>query len=367
MILLHTSDWHLGRMLYSKKERSDEHAKFLSWLLDTVKKNAVDTLIVAGDIFDSAAPGNAAQKMYYDFLLGAHNCGCRNIVVVAGNHDSPSLLDAPKEILSALNIKIVGKITENPEDEIVVIDDENGETAAIICAVPFLRERDIIRFVEGEKYADRSKRIAENVRKHYETLAEIAENKRTETGKNIPVIATGHLSVAGGKRSDDDGVHDTYIGTIEMLGSDIFPKTFDYVALGHFHIPSITGDNNKIRYCGSPIPMGFGEAKQQKIAVLVDFEKDTITEIHIPCFQKLKSICGDKKFIFNCLSELKKQKESIWVEIIYEGKEVFPDLSVWVNELIANTKIEIIKLQNRQYLTEVLTQNDSEQSLNELD
>jgi len=367
MKILHTSDWHLGRMLYSKKERYDEHEKFLAWLLEVIKKNSVDTLLVAGDIFDSAAPSNTAQKMYYDFLLKVRNCGCQNVVIVGGNHDSPSLIEAPKEILAALNIKIVGKITENLEDEIIVINNEAGVPTAIICAVPFLRERDISRFIEGENYADRSKRIAENVRQHYEALAKMAENHRNTVAENIPIIATGHLSVEGGTRNDDDGVRDTYVGTIAMLSSDIFPETFDYVALGHFHIPSSIGGTNKIRYCGSPIPMGFGEANQQKIVLLVDCTQNKVEDIPIPCFQRLESIRGDKEYISNRLSELKKCDESVWVEIIYDGNTVFSDFEIWITEQIKDTKIDVLKLQNNQHLKKVLSQVDFSQLLEELD
>jgi exonuclease SbcD len=366
MKLLHTSDWHLGRMLYSKKERTEEHTAFLEWLLVTIKDNSVDVLLVAGDIFDSAAPSNAALKMYYDFLLKVRNCGCQNVIIVGGNHDSPSLLDAPKDILSILNVRVIGRATEALEDEVCILTNEKQEATAIICAVPFLRERDMSRFTEGECYADRSKRMAENIKKHYAEVAGIAAQKQKDVGKNIPVIATGHLSVAGGKRSEDDGVRDTYIGTIEMLGNDIFPEIFDYVALGHFHIASKIGGKDTIRYCGSPIPMGFGEAKQQKTVVLVDFDNKATSEIPIPCFQRLESIRGNKESILNRLSELKKDDETIWVEISYDGQDVFPDFTVWANELIIDTKIEILKLQNRQYLNEVLTQNDKAQSLDEL-
>jgi len=366
MKLLHTSDWHLGRTLYSKKERQDEHAAFLSWLLQTIKKNKIDLLLVAGDIFDNTSPSSTSQKMYYDFLLKVRNTGCKNVIVVGGNHDSPSFLNAPKEILSVLDITVIGNASENIENEIIVIEDDNKEPLAIVCAVPFLRERDMSRFTEGETCSDRSKRIAENIKKHYEQIAEIAKEKQKNTDKKIPVIATGHLSVTGGKTVEDDGVRETYIGNIECVGSDIFPKTFDYVALGHYHIPSVISEN--IRYCGSPVPMGFGEAKQQKCVYIVDFKEDKskISTVEIPVFQQLESIRGDKAFISERLTDLKKSDISVWVEIIYEGSDIFPDFAMWVTEQTLNTKIEIIKLQNRQYLTEVLTQDDTTQSLDEL-
>jgi exonuclease SbcD len=269
MKILHTSDWHLGRTLYSKKERHGEHTLFLEWLLKTIKDNSIEILLIAGDIFDNASPSSTSQKMYYDFLIKVKYSGCENVIVVGGNHDSPSFLNAPKDILAALNVSVIGNSSENIEEEIIVIKDKNKNPSIIVCGVPFLRERDISRFAEGENYSDRSKRINENIKKHYQEIAELAENKRKELGKAIPIVVTGHLSVAGGKRNEDDGVRETYIGNIEAVGSDIFPNTFDYVALGHYHIQSIIKDH--IRYCGSPIPMGFGEAGQKKCIYIIDF------------------------------------------------------------------------------------------------
>ena len=374
MRLLHTSDWHLGRMLYSKKDRNDEQAAFLKWLLANLMNHSVDLLIIAGDIFDTATPGNNTQKMYYDFLLKVRDTGCQNIIIVGGNHDSPSFLNAPKEILAAINVCVIGNASENPEDEVIVVKGKEDDPTAIVCAVPFLRERDISHFIEGESYSDRSQRMAEKIRKHYEKVAEIAAKKtelniteRAGRQKKIPVIATGHLSVAGGKTIEDDGVRDLYIGNIECIGSDIFSPIFDYVALGHYHIASVIDKN--VRYSGSPIPMGFGEANQKKSVYIVEFNDitPTITTLEIPVFQQMESIRGDKTHIFNRLEELKKTDNSVWVEIIYDANDIFSDLSSWADEMTTQTKIEIIKFQNRQYLNEVLTQNDSMQSLDNLD
>jgi exonuclease SbcD len=365
MKILHTSDWHLGRTLYSKKERHGEHTLFLEWLLKTIKDNSIEILLIAGDIFDNASPSSTSQKMYYDFLIKVKYSGCENVIVVGGNHDSPSFLNAPKDILAALNVSVIGNSSENIEEEIIVIKDKNKNPSIIVCGVPFLRERDISRFAEGENYSDRSKRINENIKKHYQEIAELAENKRKELGKAIPIVVTGHLSVAGGKRNEDDGVRETYIGNIEAVGSDIFPNTFDYVALGHYHIQSIIKDH--IRYCGSPIPMGFGEAGQKKCIYIIDFNNGKkIESIEIPVFQKLESIIGDKSFLTKRITELRKTDLSAWVEVIYNGEEIFPDFTSWANEQIANSNIEILKLQNRQYLIDVLTKDDTTNSLEEL-
>lgn len=366
MKILHTSDWHLGRSLYSKKERQEEHVAFLEWLLQIIKDHAIDLLLIAGDIFDTASPSSGSQKIYYDFLIKVRDSGCKNVIVIGGNHDSPSFLNAPKDILAALNIVVVGSASENIDDEIIIVEDNRGNPILIVCAVPFLRERDISRFAEGESYSDRSKRINENIKKHYVEIAKLAEERSVELGGSIPIIATGHLSVAGGQRKDDDGVRETYVGNIEVVGSDIFPDIFDYVALGHYHIPSVI--KNHIRYCGSPIPMGFGEAGQTKSVCIIDFDNGkSIATIEIPIFQQLESIIGDKEHIGKRLTELKKSDLSVWVEIIYKGDEIFPDFTSWVREQTLNSKIETIKLQNLQLLSEVLTADDMADSLEDID
>jgi DNA repair protein SbcD/Mre11 len=366
MKLLHTSDWHLGRTLYSKKERQEEHVAFLKWLLQTIQEDNIDILLIAGDIFDTASPSSSSQKIYYDFLIQVRNSGCKQVIVLGGNHDSPSFLNAPKEILSALNVTVIGNVGTQIDDEIIVVKDAHNEPALIVCAVPFLRERDISRFAEGESYADRSKRINENIKKHYEEVAARAEQIRESIGKKIPIIATGHLSVTGGKRDEDDGVRETYIGNIEAIGSDMFPELFDYVALGHYHIACKIKEH--IRYCGSPIPMGFGEVKQKKSVYILDIQDSINIETkEIPVFQKLESIIGDKDLITKQLAELKTLDQSVWVEMIYNGGDVFPDFTAWAYEQTANSKIEILKIQNRQYLNDGLTMEDTSVSLDELD
>ena len=118
MNLLHTSDWHLGRTLYGKK-RDDEFTAFLDWLLQTIEKEAIDVLIVAGDVFDTSAPSHFAQKLYYQFLCQVAASSCRHVVVIAGNHDSPSFINAPQDLLAALNVHVIGQACENLADEVL--------------------------------------------------------------------------------------------------------------------------------------------------------------------------------------------------------------------------------------------------------
>ncbi|NQS72549.1 MAG: exonuclease subunit SbcD, partial [Desulfobulbaceae bacterium] len=141
MKILHTSDWHIGRALYGRK-RYEEFKAFLDWLAETIQQNAINTLLVAGDVFDTSTPSNRAQELYYRFLCRVAASTCRHVVIVAGNHDSPSFLNAPKELLKALDVHVVGSAA-NPEDEVLVLRNEQKAPELIVCAVPYLRDRDI--------------------------------------------------------------------------------------------------------------------------------------------------------------------------------------------------------------------------------
>jgi exonuclease SbcD len=149
MKILHTSDWHIGRTLYGRK-RYEEFEAFLTWLAETIQQNEIDALLVAGDVFDTSAPSNRAQELYYRFLCRVAASCCRHVVVVAGNHDSPSFLNAPKELLKALDVHVVGSSTESLEDEVLVLRNDQDTPELIVCAVPYLRDRDIRVAEAGE-------------------------------------------------------------------------------------------------------------------------------------------------------------------------------------------------------------------------
>ena len=285
LTILHTSDWHLGRRLYGRM-RYEEFAAFLSWLQDTISAQQVDVLIVAGDIFDTMTPSNKAQALYYEFLGKVSKSCCQHIVIVAGNHDSPTFLDAPSNVLKFLNVHVIGTACDDLNDEVMVLDDADGTPHCIIAAVPYLRDRDVRSSQAGESMDSKDANVIAGICAHYDNVAGIAKAQQAELAKtcqrHIPIIATGHLFAAGGTTTDDDGVRDLYVGSLGKISADMFDDCFDYVALGHLHVPQRVGGRENIRYSGSPIAMGFGEAKQQKQVLLVQFgvvENDIENEV----------------------------------------------------------------------------------------
>ena len=379
MKILHTSDWHLGRSLYGRK-RYEEFTAFLDWLAQTIEDEKVDALLVAGDVFDTSTPSNRAQELYYRFLCRVAASCCRHVVVVAGNHDSPSFLNAPKELLRALNVYVVGSMTDDLADEVIPIldfglrnadcegDALNLEKSAIICAVPYLRDKDVRTVEPGESIDDKNRKLVEGIKAHYAEVVKIAERKREEIvlrskindqKSKIPVISMGHLFTAGGKTVDGDGVRELYVGSLAHVGEEVFPSSIDYLALGHLHVPQSVGSAEHIRYSGSPIPMGYGEAKQQKSVVLVDFgfdrsdfEKDTtikkqkpkIRLLEVPCFQELVRIVGSLDDIHAKLEELKKEESAAWLEIEYTGSDIIGNLREMLDEAMADSAMEIRRI-----------------------
>lgn len=364
MRVLHTSDWHLGRLLYGKK-RHHEFSAFLDWLLEQVTSQHVDVLLVAGDIFDTNTPGNQAQQLYYHFLARLAGTCCRHVVVIGGNHDSPSFLDAPQQLLKALNVHVVGEACDDPADEVIALT-QGDELELLVCAVPYLRERDLRRVEDNETMADKEEKVLQAVARHYQAAADYAESLRNE--KDVPLIGMGHLFTTGGQLQEGDGVRDLYVGSLGQVPADVFPASFDYLALGHLHVPQLVAGQVHMRYCGSPVAMGFGEVGQQKHVVLIDFDgrKRDITTLNVPVFQQKVRIKGDLNRIQAELEQLVAGQNDVWVEVEYDGEDNIQDLSQRLESHIENSKVSILRVRNRSARRHALRRNITEESLAEL-
>ena len=284
MKIIHTSDWHLGQKLLHN-DREQEHRLALQWLLETIRKEKADGLIVAGDIFDIGNPPNYARSLYYQFLRNLLNTECRHVVITGGNHDSPAMLNAPRELLQALNVHVIGAAGEGPEDEVVVWKSPEDEIDVIIAAVPFLRDRDLRYSVAGETGLERVAQIKTGIRKHYDRVADhIAGHYDIAS---VPVICTGHLYASGASAS---GKQDNiYIGNTENIDAQHFPDLFDYVALGHIHRAQKVGGLEHVRYSGSLIPLSFSETQDEKGVYVLEWEGkklETVRKVGVPTFRR---------------------------------------------------------------------------------
>jgi exonuclease SbcD len=366
MKILHTADWHLGHYLKGQENtRLEEHNLFLSWLLDTIENEQIDLLLIAGDIFDSANPPHWAEEQYYRFLADVRQTACKNVLVIGGNHDSPTNLNAPKEILKFLNVHIVGKASDNLQDEIVSIKHQN-HTELVICAVPFLRDSDIRKAISAENITETQRRIKQGIIQHYHQVASLVTDYKKA---GIPILATGHLYAAKSQTSDSE--KEIHIGNQGQIEVERFPTIFDYIALGHIHRPQKVGGHQHIRYSGSPIPLSFSEYNDRKQVIILEIEAHGLTsvqEIEIPLSRPLLSFKGSfaevKKKI---LSYEQKNPLNAWAEVKVVLQEYASDLGEKIQALGKEKGMDILKVSIEYDRTHLPSSEPSvQQSLSEL-
>jgi exonuclease SbcD len=351
------------------RRRDTEAEAFLTWLAGVIRQEKVDLLLVTGDVFDNATPSARSQTLYYQFLTQASAAGCRHIIITAGNHDSPAFLEAPQEILEALNIHIVGAVSEGKPGATFLLTTADGEPDLIVAAVPYLRDKDIRRSAPGASSQERSALMRDGVRSLYRDAWDAACAVQPAAGPAVPVIITGHLFAAGGKTIDGDGVRDQIAGFIERVGADIFAEDAAYVALGHLHVPQTVAGIETIRYPGSPMPVGFGEAEQQKQVILVTTTPGmpaVVRSVPVPQFHRLATIQGDLSTIRRTIYDLKMTGRPIWAEVIYTGAAIQGDLMGEVSAMVKGTLIEILKVKDARLVSAALSAYQSCEELAEL-
>ncbi|MDD5581050.1 MAG: exonuclease subunit SbcD [Methylobacter sp.] len=312
--LFHTADWHLGHYLHGVS-RQFEHQRFLDWLLGELLSKQADALIVAGDIFDSANPSAAAQARFYEFLVKTRTRQPDlDVILIGGNHDSASRLDAPSPILNALGVKIVGGLMRDDQggidwDRLIVpLTNKSGEITAWCGAMPFLRNADL---PAGEQGSDSL--IAGVTMLYAELIAQL--QKKSTPGESL--ILTGHCYMVNGCLSE---LSERKIlgGNQHALPVELFPDNIAYVALGHLHLAQRVGLNEHIRYSGSPIPLSFDEAGYTHQVVQVDIKPGLPLEtmaVKIPRSIELIRIPNGKDFAV--LSELVFQWKTCSLKITF--------------------------------------------------
>lgn len=341
MRIIHTSDWHLGQYFFTKS-RAPEHQHFLNWLVNQVEIHHVDAVIVAGDIFDTGSPPSYARELYNKFIVDLQKTGCQ-LVILSGNHDSVSVLNESSSLLSYLNTQVV---TSGSEPNVITLHNKQAQPIGLVCAIPFLRPRDIQLSVAGQSIEEKQLSLQTAIHDHYQASYQLALEQRVMLGLDIPIIATGHLTVIGAELTDS--VRDIYIGTLEAFPSGAFPPA-DYIALGHIHRPQVIGGKEYIRYCGSPIALSFDETAQQKSVCLVEFTGSELTEITplaIPIFQPLQTIKGSLKEIEQQLSVWRdyQGENAVWLDIEVASQDYLADIQQRIETLTQNLPVEVVLL-----------------------
>ncbi|MPZ23810.1 MAG: exonuclease subunit SbcD [Dehalococcoidia bacterium] len=262
MRLLHTSDWHVGKMIRSRS-RMEEFAQVLDEIVDIAVDRQVDAVLVAGDVFDSKVPPPEAEQLVYETLLRLHFEGIR-VVVTAGNHDSEKRLESVRGLLEALGVVLVAEPNHKTFAELVDVPSRDGSEAALVAALPFMSERFLIQSADvmaeaGAKYSRYStgmKAIIDAITPHF----------RADTFN----VLAAHFMVSGARVGG--GEQEITIGMSYAVEPASLPQSaVQYMAFGHVHRPQeIPGSLMTGRYSGSLLQLDFGETEQDKSVVIVD-------------------------------------------------------------------------------------------------
>ncbi|WP_321332478.1 exonuclease SbcCD subunit D C-terminal domain-containing protein [uncultured Bacteroides sp.] len=273
--ILHTADWHLGQSFFGF-DRTEEHQHFLDWLAGELKRNSIDVLIIAGDVFDVSNPSAASQRMFYRFVSRVTTENpLLQLVVVAGNHDSAARLEAPLPLLQEMRTEIKGIVPKQEgvpvyDDLIVELKNAVGEVEALCMAVPFLRQGDYpLTESDGNPYAAGVKEFYKQLLQHVLLRKSVKQ----------AVVAIGHLQATGSEIAEWDYSERTIIGGLECVSPEAFDERIAYTALGHIHKAQRVSGRENVRYAGSPLPMSFAERNYKHGAVMVtlaDGELQTI-------------------------------------------------------------------------------------------
>jgi exonuclease SbcD len=267
--------------------------------------------------------------------------------VLGGNHDSVAMLGESKTLLAQLNTRVIPAVSETLAEQVLTLHRRDGQSGAVLCAIPFIRPRDVLSSQAGESAQDKQLGLQTAIQQHYQQLYALACVRRDELGGNLPIIATGHLTTVGASASES--VREIYVGALEAFPTSAFPPAA-YIALGHIHRPQKVGGLEHIRYCGSPIALSFDETKQQKEVLMVDLDSSglqQITPLAVPCFQPLLALKGtllELQAAIRHAAQLGTAQTPVWLEVLVVGDDYLSDLLPRIQAFSEGLPVEVLRI-----------------------
>jgi exonuclease SbcD len=358
MRLLHTSDWHLGQTLHNF-DRTYEHQRFLDWLLETIVAEQADAVLIAGDIFDNSNPSAASQRQLYRFLQQARARSPQlDIVIVAGNHDSPGRLEAPGPLLEAHGTRVVGHVVRDAgggidlERMVVPLTGSDGAVKAWCVAIPFLRPGDVPRVDAGSEPDNAAiDAYLSGIALLYQQAYQLA---RSRCANGEAIIAMGHCHMVGGD-SSPDSERRILIGGTEALPASMFDPGIAYAALGHLHLAQKVGKQEHLRYCGSPLPLSFAEIDYQHQVLRIDLDGGKAKEVvplHVPRAVGLLRVPAQPAPLKQVIAELVgldlpdaplHEQPYLEVRVLLDGPE--PSLRAQVEAALEGKPVRLAKIE----------------------
>lgn len=286
MRILHTADWHVGKVLKGR-QRLEEHDAVLRAIVRVAQEEDVDLVVVAGDVFDTSTPSPDAQNLVIRTLLGLRS-DRRNVVIEAGNHDNPRQLDVFRPILGELGVTVVGQPRRPADGGRLEINIRSGERARV-AILPFISQRNAISASQAmtQTEADTNRAYADNLKAMIDALTE-----GFDAPGAVNLLMT-HATLVGGSRGGGERESQTVFEY--ALPATLFPSHLHYAALGHLHRRQAIPGPAPLHYSGSPLQIDFGEGENISVVVIVDVTADTparTRDVEIAGGRQLRTVTG---------------------------------------------------------------------------
>jgi exonuclease SbcD len=330
MRFLHTSDWHVGKTLRNHK-RDGEYTAALAEVLDIARREAVDCVLVAGDIFDSVAPPPEAERIVFDFfreLIGARIPA----VVIAGNHDHPRRMNAFGRVLDLVDVHVRGEPVPADEGGVIELPSRDRSETAVIAALPWVSERKVrdfeTLFAAGRQFGQYAEGVSQ-------MMSHLAGGFRAGSVN----VLLAHVLLEGSRvGGPDSGERPLHMGDAYVVKRQMAPPQAQYTALGHVHMPQEFPMANAY-YCGSLLQVDFGEAGQEKRVNIVDVRpgaKAKVTPIPLTSIRQLRNLGSHKEGI--TLDQLKAEAATVgatdYVKVFLKVDRPLPGLAEQVREIL---------------------------------
>ncbi len=306
MRIIHTSDWHIGQNFYGY-ERDDEHRYFFEQLAEIMGRERPDALVVSGDIFHTAVPSAAAQRLFVDGVLMLHDASPNStIVITAGNHDGASRLEAQSQLWQRLGIKVIGGTRIDTDKEFCAEQFlVNIRGIGVVVAVPYFHPSYYPAVHPDVMREDRQSEF-------FAALMQAAQRDE------CPVVMMAHLAVEGANLR---GHEDVPVGGMLKDNIDLLGDGYDYLALGHIHMPQRI--DNRSYYCGTPLPVSFSEDYDHYVN-LVDIQAHGtvpgVTQLQLQLKRGVKTLPPDGGILDEALAllEAMAQTDQSYVRLLVE-------------------------------------------------
>lgn len=286
MRLLHTADWHVGKTLKGRS-RLDEQRDVLREIVQITRAEQPDAVLVAGDLYDSAAPSAAAQQLVVNALLALAGTGAR-VIAIAGNHDSSATLDAYRPLAEHAGITLVGAVRTAERGGVVRFTARSTGEQVVIAVLPFLSQRYAVRAAELVNHTP-----AENAGGYDELVRQVLGTLTAEFRDDAVNLVMAHLTVTGGVFGGGERAAQSIFEY--HVPASIFPVEAHYVALGHLHRRQRLPAPCPVHYSGAPLAVDFGEQDNTGVVCLVEASPGVparVIDIPISAGRRLRTLRG---------------------------------------------------------------------------